>query len=133
MNTNKIILIGKLNAIAILVLGIIHDIATYTPLIRGGILCLHPDTQNALLYMSLICGASFILSGILLLMLLKMIEQNAYLNSIILVIGVFLMLSGILSVIYMFNNPFAWIALFLNLTMFIITIRLKMTFRKQTF
>ena len=125
MNIKNLISFGKITAIAIMCLGIIHDIATYTPLIRGGILCLHPDTQNALLYMSLICGTAFILSGILLFMHLKGLEKNPILISPILVISIFLAISGLLSVLYMFKNPFAWIALFLNLAMFFITIRLK--------
>jgi len=126
MKTKKLISIGKSTAVAILILGIIHDIATFTPLIKGGLACLTPGDLNAMIYMSLICGSSFILSGVVLILLLKKVEQFAFLLSTILLIGVFLAISGILSIVYMFDNPFAWIALLLNLSMFIITIGLKL-------
>jgi hypothetical protein len=126
MKTNKLISLGKIFAIAILILGVIHDVATFTPLIKGGLACLTPGDLNAMIYMSLICGTSFILSGLVLLLLLKKVEQFSFLTSTILLIGVFLALSGILSVVYMFDNPFAWLALLLNLIMFVITIGLKM-------
>lgn len=126
MKTNKLISLGKIFAIAILILGIIHDIATFTPLIKGGLACLTPDDLNAMIYMSLICGTSFILSGLILVLLLKKVEQFVFLSSPILLIGVFLAISGIFSIVYMFDNPFAWIALLLNLSMFIITIGLKL-------
>jgi len=126
MKTNKLISLGKIFAIAILILGIIHDIATFTPLIKGGLACLTPGDLNAMIYMSLICGTSLILAGLVLILLLKKVEQFVFLSSTILLIGVFLALSGILSVVYMFDNPFAWLALLLNLIMFGITIGLKM-------
>lgn len=126
MKTNKLISLGKIFTIAILILGIIHDIATFTPLIKGGLACLNPGDLNAMIYMSLICGTSFILSGLILVLLLKKVEQFVFLSSPILLIGVFLAISGILSIVYMFDNPFAWIALLLNLSMFIITIGLKL-------
>lgn len=126
MKTNKLISLGKIFATAILILGIIHDIATFTPLIKGGLSCLTPGALNAMIYMSLICGTSFILTGVVLIFLLKKVEQFIFLSSTILLIGVFLAVSGILSIVYMFDNPFAWIALLLNLSMFIVTIGLKL-------
>lgn len=47
-------------------------------------------------------------------------------TSTVLLIGVFLAISGVLSVVYMFENPFSWMALLLNLSMFFITIGLKL-------
>lgn len=132
MKTKKLISFGKIFAIAILVLGIIHDIATFTPLIKGGLASLAPADLNAMIYMSLVCGTSFILSGVVLALLLKKVEQYAFLTSAILVIGIFLLLSGLLSVVYMFDNPFAWIALFVNLGMFIIAAGLKISLNETT-
>lgn len=129
MKTGKLISPGKITAIAIIILGIIHDIATFTPLVQGGLACLTPGDLNAMTYMSLICGTSFILSGLVLVLLLKKVEQFPFLSSAILLIGVYLAVSGILSVVYMFDNPFAWIALLLNLLMFVITIAI---WRKPT-
>lgn len=125
MKINRLISLGKILAIAILILGIIHDIATFTLLIKGGLNCLSPGDFKAMIYMSLVCGTSFILSGFVLTLLLKKVEQFVFLTSTILLIGVFLAVSGVLSIVYMFDNPFAWIALLLNLSMFIITVGLK--------
>ena len=107
-------------------MGIIHVIATFTPLIKGGLSCLSPDDFKAMIYMSLICGTSFILSGIVLVLLLEKVKQFVFLNSTILLIGIFLAVSGVLSIVYMLDNPFAWIALLLNLSMCIITLGLKL-------
>lgn len=125
MKTNKLISLGKTFAIAILILGIIHDIATFTPLIKTGLECLSPADLNAIIYMSLMCGTSFIISGIVLILLLRKLEQNPFLTSIIMVIGIFLALAGILSIVFMFDNPFAWVSLLLNVSMFLIATALK--------
>jgi uncharacterized membrane protein HdeD (DUF308 family) len=125
MKTSNILSTIKALAYAIITLGIIHEAATYSPLIKGGLTCLDKGNMDAMLYMSLICGASLILSGIIILMLLKHVENHAFLTQPILVLGAFLAVNGILSVIYMFDNPFAWLALLLNLAMFWLTFILK--------
>ena len=125
MKTNKLISLGKTFAIAILILGIIHDIATFTPLIKTGLECLSPADLNAIIYMSLMCGTSFIISGIVLILLLRKLEQNPFLTSIIMAIGIFLALAGILSIVFMFDNPFAWASLLLNVSVLLIATALK--------
>lgn len=125
MKTNKLISLGKAFAIAVLILGIIHDIATFTPLIKTGLECLSPADLNAIIYMSLMCGTSFIISGIVLILLLRKLEQIRFLTSIIMAIGIFLALAGILSIVFMFNNPFAWASLLLNVSVLLIATALK--------
>lgn len=125
MKTNKLISLGKAFAIAVLILGIIHDIATFTPLIKTGLECLSPADLNAIIYMSLMCGTSFIISGIVLILLLRKLEQNPFLTSIIMAIGIFLALAGILSIVFMFDNPFAWASLLLNVSVLLIATALK--------
>ena len=125
MKTNKLTSLGKAFAIAILILGIIHDIATFTPLIKTGLECLSPADLNAIIYMSLMCGTSFIISGIVLILLLRKLEQNPFLTSIIMAIGIFLALAGILSIVFMFDNPFAWASLLLNVSVLLIATALK--------
>ncbi len=125
MNTKKLISFGKGFAIAVLILGIIHDIATFTPIIQEGLVSLNSENLNAMIYMSLICGTSFILSGLLMFLFLKKLIELPYLILPIRIIGTYLLISGILSVIFMHNNPFAYIALLLNATLFTITILLK--------
>lgn len=126
MKTTKLITLGNTLAIAILILGIIHVVATFSPIIKGGLGCLSPGDLKAMVYMSLICGSSFIISGALLINLLKKVEQYVFLTTSIFMIGVFLAVSGILSIVYMLDNPFAWIALLLNLGMFTVTLGLKL-------
>lgn len=123
--------LGRMLSIAIIILGVIHDVATFTPLIKGGLACLDNGSLKAMIYMSVICGASLILSGFVLLLLLKQVERHVFLTSPVLVIGVFLAVNGIVAVVYMFDNPFAWIALLLNLSMFFITISLKIKLAKK--
>ncbi|NLX73468.1 MAG: hypothetical protein GXY94_09225 [Bacteroidales bacterium] len=125
MKTNKLISLGKAFAIAVLILGIIHDIATFTPLIKTGLECLSPADLNAIIYMSLMCGTSFIISGIVLILLLRKLEQIRFLTSIIMAIGIFLALAGILSIVFMFDNPFAWASLLLNVSVLLIATALK--------
>ncbi len=131
MKTINLISAGRILAYSILILGIIHNVATFTPFIQDGLSCLDQGNLKAMMYMSIICGTSFILSGIILIMLLKRIEDFPFLNSIIFVVGLFLAISGVLSVVYMFDNPFAWVALLLNMSMFIITLGLKVKLDKR--
>ncbi len=131
MKTKKLISIGKSIAISILILGIIHDIATFTPIIKSGLSCLSPIDLKAMTYMSLICGTSFILSGVMLKLLLKKVEEFTFLTTPILTIGIFLGASGILSILFMFDNPFAWIAFVLNMIILGISLQLKQRLDKQ--
>ena len=132
MRSNRLIHIAKILAIAISILGVVHDIATFTPLIREGLACLSPSDLNAMIYMSLICGTSLILSGWLLLILLKNIKQFSFLNQPILIIGIFVCANGVLSVMYMFDNPFAWLTLILGVAILAIIIKLITTLSQKT-
>lgn len=105
-------IIVKTLAVLLMILGLIHDIATFTPLILNGI---ESTRVNSMMYMSLMCGTSLIFSGALLLMLLpKVNEEKAFLAPLKL-IGIFLAFAGILAVYFMSYNPFAWITLVLCL------------------
>lgn len=126
MKTDRIIYIGKILAILIVLLGVVHDVATFCPLIRGDLTCLNSEALHAVIYMSLICGTSLILCGILLLILLKSATKFPSLTLPILIAGIFLFFNGILSVVCMYNNPFAWIALFLNTAIFLVTLTLRL-------
>ena len=126
MKTDKIIFTGKVLAILIVLLGVVHDVATFSPLIQGDLTCLNSEALHAVIYMSLICGTSLILSGILLLILLKSAKKIPSLTHPMLITGFFLLFNGILSVVCMHNNPFAWIALFLNTAIFLVTLALRL-------
>lgn len=126
MINQKVIQVGKIFSLIVLNLGLIHDIATFTPLIQDGLSLLSPDDRSAMIYFSLMCGTSLILSGLLLFVMLKKIDQISFLRVPILIIGIFLALSGLLSVFYMSENPFAWAALFINSTIFVITLKISL-------
>ncbi len=131
MINKRLITFGNSVAVAVMLLGLIHDVATFTPLIKGGLTCLTPGNLKAITYMSLLCGTSFILSGALLFVLFRKVSEYAFLSLPILIIGIFLAVSGILAVICMFHNPFAWIALLFNLTLFVIALKLRTASRKK--
>ncbi len=121
----KLIRISNYIAISILIMGIIHNIATFTPLIQDGLESLSKSNLHAMIYMSLMCGTSLILSGLLLIILLKKVEQYRFLNSTILLISCFVLVNGIAAVAYMLDNPFAWIILVLGLSMVGVSSRIK--------
>lgn len=133
MKNDRIISTGRGLAYLIIVLGLIHEVATFSPLIKGGLLCLSSENLNAMLYMSLMCGASLILSGVIILLLLQQIGKYLFISTILLVIGCFLAINGFLSVYFMFNNPFAWVAFILNIWMFCISVVLRNRFMKSVF
>jgi len=122
---SKLIYSGKIVASIILILGLIHDVATFTPLIREGLECLSESDLDAMTYMSLICGSSLILSGILVIMLLNKVEKFNWLIMPVLLISAFLCTNGILSIFYMYDNPFAWLTFIFGLTSFAISLLIK--------
>ncbi|MDR0660044.1 MAG: hypothetical protein LBG19_04420 [Prevotellaceae bacterium] len=125
MKGSILISVGKSLAMLIAVMGIVHNVLTFTPLVREGLECLSREELRLIIYMSLMCGTSLIVSGLVLFALLNKLEGYPILSTPILFAGGFSCLSGILSVIYMTYNPFAWINLLLGTAMFIITLRLK--------
>ena len=131
MKTSKLILFGKVIALLILVLGVIHNIATYTPIIQGGLSCLAIPDLKAMLYMSLVCGTSLILSGLLIYLQLGKIQEHPILLFSTLLIGIFLTVIGVFSVYYMFDNPFAWIALILNILILGIILKIRQQIKNR--
>jgi len=125
MINQKVIQVGKIFSLMVLSLGLIHDIATFTPLIQDGLSLISASDRSAMIYFSLMCGTSLVLSGLLLFLMLNKINQIHFLRGPMLIIGIFLALSGFASVFYMLENPFAWMALFINFTMFAIVLRIN--------
>jgi hypothetical protein len=133
----KLIITGKILAIAIAILGVIHNIATFTPIIKGVLTSLPPGEMKFMIYANLMCGSSFIISGIVLLMLLNKLKNYPFLIVPIIFVGSFLLISGILLIGFsdhMFDNPFACISVILNLGMFLVTANLfyKIKFPRES-
>ena len=112
---------SKILSIMIVCLGVIHEIATFTPLVQDGLECLSRSDFNSVLYMSLMCGASLVLSGWLLLLLLPKNVTHTFLAYPILLISIFVLINGIVSVVFMVDNPFAWFVLVSGLLITIIS------------
>jgi hypothetical protein len=129
----KTIKIGKTIAIAIAVLGGIHNIATFTPIIKATLSCLPPADYKFMLYANLMCGFFFIISGLMIFMLLGKYEKNSFLIKPISLLTCFLFISGILLIIFsdnLFDNPFAVICVLLDTGIAGITINLLL--KKKT-
>ena len=114
MSTDKTIGTGRCTAIGVALMGVIHTIATFTPLIQSGLECLPRQEHNAVLYFSLICGISLILSGLLFFLLITKIKQYPFLLPCLAIIAAFVFIDGILAVSFMPAMPSAWIVLVLG-------------------
>lgn len=99
----------RILAIAIAMMGVIHIIATFTPLISGGLETLTPAKQNAMIYMSLMCGMLLIVCGLLAALLCDKVKEYSFLRKPFLVISLALLADGIAAVVFMPHNPFAWV------------------------
>ena len=118
--------------IALATMGVIHIVATFTPLINGGLELLSPAKQQAIIYMSLMCGMLLIVCGLLIAMLHKKVKEHPFLRRpymliygdkkvkehpflrrpYMLIYGV-LSVDGIAAVAFMPHNPFAWLVFIL--------------------
>jgi len=120
----KVIYIARFIAVLILILGIIHNIATFTPIIQSGLGCVSEGTFNVMMYMSLICGTSLILSGLLIIVIVNKLVQYPFLGLLLTIIGVFLCMNGGLAIFYM-SGPSAWAVFLLSIAMFGVILRLR--------
>lgn len=118
-------ILGKWTATGILIMGVIHNIATFTPLIQESLVSLSPDTANVFISFSLATGTSLIFCGILLISLLNKLKRYPFMITPVLITGSFLLIFGILSFCYIPNNPFTWIVATLCIVMFGVTLRLR--------
>lgn len=125
MKKNRLIFLGKIMALIILIFGIIHDIATFTPIMRGGMECLSDGHMRVVIFNSLVCGTSLILSGAVILILLGKLERYLFVRLPVLITGLFLLGCGILALLSMPANPFAWGIFMSTLIMFGIILLLR--------
>ncbi|NDV68712.1 hypothetical protein [Dysgonomonas sp. 25] len=122
---------GKIIAVLIAILGIIHVGATFSPMIGGGLGCLDAGMYDAMIYMSLMCGTLLILCGLLLFLMLGKMQEIPYMKKLSLIVSIFSNINGVLSVIYMYDNPFAWAVFVLGLAMFVVVLLLRNKNLKQ--
>eukprot|EP00823_Brevimastigomonas_motovehiculus_P008306 TRINITY_DN7590_c0_g1_i1.p1 TRINITY_DN7590_c0_g1~~TRINITY_DN7590_c0_g1_i1.p1 ORF type:complete len:149 (+),score=29.35 TRINITY_DN7590_c0_g1_i1:111-557(+) len=132
--STSLLSIAKYLSYAIFFLGVIHDVAT--PIIRSEWTCVGVASVSALTYMSFCCGTSFCLCGALLCSYFLPAFANAaneegkrLLHTPLLIIATFLTMFGVSAVYSMISNPFAWIALALNVSESIVLVMLVCTRR----
>ena len=101
----------RMIAMAIATMGVIHIAATFTPLINGGLEVLSSAKQQAMTYMSLMCGMLLIVCGSLVAILHNKVKEHPFLRRPYLFIYGALSIDGISAVAFMPHNPFAWLVL----------------------
>jgi hypothetical protein len=119
MNAGVLYKSYKVLSFSVIILGIIHDIATFTPLVRRGLATLSKADFNAVMFMSFGTGTSFILSGLLLFTVYNI--RTAF-DRLVLPVNTFLSFMGILAVVMMPLNPFAWISFIVMILLFVVSL-----------
>lgn len=122
MKTNFLYRAYKILAFSVIILGVIHGIATFTPLIREGIKSLSKDNFDAVVFMSLGTGTSFILAGLL---LFTVSDIKLSFTKLVLPVNVFLLFLGLLAPIQMPYNPFAWLSCAVMVLLFLVSFAMR--------
>ena len=79
----------------------------FFPLIGGKLEILDPVTYNAMIYMSIMCGALLIVLGSYMAWGIRKIEQYPILTTTIRITAFILLVNGASAIYFMPNNPFA--------------------------
>lgn len=95
-------------SVGIMLMGLVHIAATFTPLIAGKLALLPEGAQDAFTYFSLACGALLILSGGVTYMLSGLTKKEPSVRKPYMFTLAILVMDGVLAVWYMPHNPFAW-------------------------
>jgi len=112
MKTKKI---TKALAYGLMAMGIVHIIATFTPVIAGKLEPLNESARLAFTYMSLMCGMMLVLGGSIVTMLAEKVEEHPSVRRPYMLTLLLLAIDGILAACMMPHNPCAWVILVLAL------------------
>lgn len=107
--------VTKVLSIGIMLMGIIHMAATFTPLIGAKLALLPKGTNDAFTYFSLMCGTLLILGGGIVYTLAEKVAEHPFVRKPYIFTLMVLSMDGVLAVCYMRHNPFAWIILALTI------------------
>lgn len=99
----------KALSIGIMLMGLVHIVATFTPLIANKLSLLPDSAQGAFTYFSLMCGALLLLGGGVTYTLSGKIAEYAFAQKPYMLALAILNTDGILAICYMCHNPCAWI------------------------
>lgn len=92
-------------------MGVVHIIATFTPVIAGKLEPLNESGRLAFTYMSLMCGMMLVLGGSVVCMLTDKAKDHAFLRKPYMLSLMLLAVDGILAACMMPHNPCAWVIL----------------------
>lgn len=115
-NTSKALSIG------IMLMGIVHISATFTPLIADKLALLPEGAQGAFTYFSLMCGALLILGGGAIYSLSGKRKEFAFIQKPYMLTLAILSASGVLAICYMRHNPCAWIIFALTMALMLVNV-----------
>ena len=115
--------ITKWLSMGIILMGIVHEIATFTPLIEGKLAFLPDGTQDAFRYFSMMCGALLILGGGIIFLLADKIKEYGFVRKPYMLSLFVVALAGILAICYMRHNPFAWIIYALTIIVLLVNVK----------
>jgi hypothetical protein len=119
-------------AIVVILLGIIHNIATFTPIIETGFECVSAENHMTLVFFSLGTGSATLMSGLMLILLGKALQVGAkkIRGAMYLTVFFLLFIAGV-AVVCGTKNPFAYIMLLLAVLEIIIVFNLRENAVKQ--
>jgi hypothetical protein len=119
-------------AVIVILLGIIHNIATFTPIIESGFECVSADNHMTLVFFSLGTGSATLMSGLMLFLLGKALKDGAkkIMGAMHLTVYFLLFIAGV-AVICGTKNPFAYIMLIIAVSELIIVFNLRKNAQKQ--
>ena len=119
MKTNKM---TKVLAYGLVVMGVVHIFATFTPVIGGKLEALNESGRLAFTYMSLMCGMMLVLGGAVVSMLVDNVKKHPFLRRPYILTILLLVIDGVLAACMMPHNPCAWVILALALPLFCVNL-----------
>jgi len=126
MNKSFYFTCNTIVGVIVILLGIIHNIATFTPIIETGFECVPAESHLTLVFFSLGTGTATLMSGILIIMLGNAIKAGAkkVRGALHLTVS-FLLFISVVAVICGTKNPFAYIMLIIAISEIIIVYNLR--------
>lgn len=107
MNNSKLHIVKSLS-ILVIAMGMIHEIATFTPMMASKFAALDEAARAANTYFSLMCGAMLIIGGVIVHGLWGKVREHSFVRTPLAIVLVALAVDGVLAVLFMPHNPFAW-------------------------
>lgn len=100
--------IAKALSVGIMLMGLVHIAATFTPLIADKLALLPEGAQDTFTYFSLMCGTLLILGGGITFALADKVTEYPFVRKPYVLAIAILTIAGILAACFMPHNPFAW-------------------------